>query len=133
MAVDAEKFSESLSSGKSLRQSMMDAGYSARTANNGMARVSKRVMKALTRDARKMLLIADEFTIQELGKLAVARLALNCMSGKDGGVMSAKTLGSHKDLALWQPDSQVGVVVLNAPNQLMQKKAELVEAEEVKE
>ena len=37
------------------------------------------------------------------------------LTGTNPGVMSAKMLGSDKRVAMWQADSQVGLVVLQAP------------------
>ena len=39
----------------------------------------------------------------------------NTIIGTDKGVMSAKQLGADKRVAMWQPDGQVGLVVLQAP------------------
>lgn len=35
--------------------------------------------------------------------------------GRDDGVRSARQLGAEKRVAMWQRDSQVGMVVLKAP------------------
>ena len=41
---------------------------------------------------------------------------LERITGTDkGGVMSAKQLGADKRVAMWQPDSQVALVALQAP------------------
>ena len=34
------------------------------------------------------------------------------VKGKDGGAQSAKILGSDKELGMWQPDMQAGLVVI---------------------
>jgi hypothetical protein len=38
-----------------------------------------------------------------------------CQIGTDKGVMSAKQLGADKRVAMWQPDSQLGMIVLQPP------------------
>jgi len=37
------------------------------------------------------------------------------LRGKDDGVQSAKLLGTDRRVAMWRPDSQAGLVVLQPP------------------
>jgi hypothetical protein len=46
------------------------------------------------------------------------RLRSNIKEGKDKAVLSAKLLGSRKDLNMWQPESMTGIVILEAPKSL---------------
>ena len=39
----------------------------------------------------------------------------NRFIGTDKGVLSAKQLGTDKRIAMWQPDAQAGVIVLQRP------------------
>jgi hypothetical protein len=39
----------------------------------------------------------------------------NVITGRDDAVQSARQLGADKRIAMWQPDSQVGMVVIKAP------------------
>ena len=43
------------------------------------------------------------------------RLYENVIIGTDAGLQSARQLGADKRISMWQPDFQVGVVVLQAP------------------
>jgi len=43
------------------------------------------------------------------------RLYEDVILGSDKGIMAAKQLGADKRVSMWRPDSQVGLVVLQAP------------------
>jgi len=47
------------------------------------------------------------------------RLVQNVITARDDAVHSARQLGAEKRVSMWQPDSQVGLVVLSAPPQIM--------------
>jgi len=58
--------------------------------------------------------------------LVRGRLLENTIAGKDGGAMSAKILGSDRELAMWEPELNQGVIVLQAPREAFERKAELL-------
>lgn len=47
--------------------------------------------------------------------MVIGRLAVNTARGKDAGAMSAKILGSRRELNMFTPENQVGVFVVNPP------------------
>lgn len=109
-------FARKMKEGCSIRESMIAAGYSEKQANKGQKAISKKMMGAMAKEGIKMADFAKQFTTKDLGDIVVGRLVTNAMVGRDGGVMSAKTLGSHKDLNLWTQESQAGVIVINMPH-----------------
>lgn len=109
-----KKAAENLAKGMSITEAMRDAGYSPGMSNNGMQKVPLTV-QALGVKGSSVWQAGKGMGIDDLKHLAIGRLVLNTIEGKDGGVMSAKTLGSHRELNLWTPESQVGVIVVNAP------------------
>lgn len=111
-------FAEKMVEGCSIRESMMAAGYSEKQANKGKRAINKRMLKAMAAEGYKLADLAKQFTTKDLGDIAIGRLVTNAMIGKDGGAISAKTLGSHRDLNLWQPDNQAGVIVLQVPQSI---------------
>jgi hypothetical protein len=79
---------------------------------NGIPKV---VMALLGKDTSLVELGAIDVATQE--RLVRGRLAFNTIRGRDGGVQSAYRLGMDKRLGMFQPESQVGVIVVNAPSQ----------------
>jgi hypothetical protein len=62
--------------------------------------------------------------------LVHGRLIRNVTQGTDKGAQSAKILGGSRDLNMWTPDMQMGVIVLNVPQALLDRKAELLKEPE---
>ena len=58
--------------------------------------------------------------------LVRGRLVSNTITGTDKGAMSAKIVGSDRELNLWEPESQTGVVILQKPQIALDHKRELL-------
>src|SRR5262245_16899637 len=97
--------------GKPIRQAMLDAGYSKASANQGMARLRRSTPLALA--------YAQE--VERLKKLPVppaeireqivrAKLLENVALGRDEATVSLKLLGQDREVAMWQPETQQGIV-----------------------
>ncbi len=99
---------------RTITSAMIEAGYSPATASQGMAAVPATVL-ALGMKGSNVYQVGKSLKVEDLRHLAIGRLAINVTEGKDGGVMSAKTLGSHRELNLWTADTQVGVILVQAP------------------
>jgi hypothetical protein len=56
------------------------------------------------------------------------RLLSNTISGKDGGAMSAKILGSDTELNMWQPEMNQGLIILQAPQYALDNKEKLLQS-----
>ena len=112
---DQKKAATLLAQGESYTKALLAAGYSPNVAKKGRAGVPDKVMRMVGPKAIKL---------RELGKLSpnvhkellLGRLCENVLQGKDGGTLSAKALGSTKEIDLFRTESQVGVIVVNAPN-----------------
>src|ERR1700731_837890 len=106
-------------------EALHEAGYSPRASAQGWDRVPQRVLDKLPKDS---------IELAELGKVHMdvrkdlirGRLITNLLEGKDGGAMSAKILGSESELNMWTPDTQVGLIVLNAPQNAADRKQEML-------
>ena len=110
--------------GTKVSEALIAAGYSKTQANKGWESVPKSVIKLLPKKTRMLMdrgkaLAAEK---RDMEHLIIGRLADNVTAGKDGGSLSAKILGSHRDLNLWQPEGLAGVIVLNAPKSLLENK-----------
>jgi hypothetical protein len=125
---NAEVFVERIKSGDTLQRALEASGRSPKQARKGMAVVSAAMLKMLAKEGIKLAEFGKSLSTETLKNLAIGRLAKNAIDGSDKGVMSAKTLGSHKDINLWAVDSQVGVIVLGMPGQIEAKREKLLEA-----
>jgi len=106
-------------------KALIEAGWSPAQALKGWETVPDVVLVKLPAKAKKLIALGktDKDTRRNLVR---GRLVSNTISGKDGGAMSAKILGSDKELSMWEAESQTGVVVLTAPQSLIDKKEELL-------
>jgi hypothetical protein len=123
-------FAQEMARGNSLRQSMIAAGYSEKQAGKGIKSVSKAMMRAMKNEGVKMADFGKSLDMDTLKHIAIGRLATNAIQGKDGGCLSAKQLGSHRDLNLWAAESQAGVIVISVPNHISENKSKLLESSE---
>lgn len=106
-------------------EALREAGWSHRQSMKGWQAVPDLVIAKLPKKAQKLIALGK--TDKEARKnLVRGRLISNTITGKDGGAMSAKILGSESELNMWQPDTQVGLMVLNAPQYALDHKAELL-------
>ena len=124
--VNAKLFAQGIKEGKNMYHAAVDAGMSPKQARKGKAAISGPMMSALAKEGLKFADLANEVSIEQAGKIATGRLIENCITGSDKGAMSAKILGSHRAINLWTPESQVGVIVLNAPQSALDKKEEML-------
>lgn len=106
---------EALANGACIQKTMIDNGYSAATASTGLAGVPKASLKLLLEKTNPDLLKFVDLGISDMRTLVLARLNANVTAGRDGGVLSAKALGSLKELTMFQAESQVGIVIVQAP------------------
>jgi hypothetical protein len=120
----AEELGTMEESGQTIKGAMMASGYSEPMASRGWTGVPKSVFALLAKRGTKLTRLGAELSLDDCKHLVLGRLAENCVKGKDGGVMSAKVLGSRRELNLWTPDSQVGVIVLNQSQAQVEKMLE---------
>ena len=125
---EIKRFASAVSKGCSLQRAMLDAGYSPSTARRGKAALSKPMLEALARESSKLELLGRKISPERQESLVRGRLVLNTLRGRDDGTQSAKLLGADRRISMWQVDSQVGLVVLQAPPQMMVPKCAEAEA-----
>ena len=110
-----KRFARGIGRGLSIRRAMLEAGYSPSTANRGKAALSKPMVEALAAERSKLEALGRKISPERQQNLVRGRLVLNVMRGKDDGAQSARLLGADKRISMWQPDSRVGMVVLQPP------------------
>ena len=59
-----------------------------------------------------------------------ALIISNIEAGEDKAIQSIKALGNTRDLGMFQPEIQTGIVVLNLPQSAIDHKAEILNAQE---
>lgn len=77
------------------------------------------MLEALARESSKLELLGRKISPERQENLVRGRLVLNTLCGRDDGTQSAKLLGADRRISMWQADSQVGLVVSQAPPQMM--------------
>ncbi len=106
-------------------EALREAGWSERQSMKGWDAVPDKVIIKLPKKAQRLMELGK--TDKESRKnLVRGRLVDNVVKGKDGGAMSAKILGSDTELNLWQPDFQQGLIILQAPQSVLDNKAALL-------
>lgn len=126
-AAQRVKLAELLAKDTPVCDALLESGYAPNQAAKGWTAVPDVVLAMLPKHGRKLAELGkiDKDTRKHLIR---GRLIDNIVRGKDGGAMSAKVLGAESELNMWIPDSQVGVIVLNAPQNAADRKQELLDA-----
>src|ERR1700722_13752461 len=105
--------------GKPIRTAMLEAGYSQASANQGLARIkrSKPLAAAYAQEVERLKNSpVPPATVR--AQIVRAKLLENVANNCDNAVQSLKLLGQDKELSLWQPEVQQGIIVLNLPASL---------------
>jgi hypothetical protein len=123
-----EQFAKGISEGKTIKDAMIDAGYPKSRALRGTAGLTKKMVRAMADEGYKLAEFGKSLDLETLKNIAIGRLATNAIQGKDGGVMSAKQIGQHKDIGLWVAESMAGVIMINVPNQAIENKSKVIDA-----
>src|SRR5215471_1614726 len=113
-----EILAEMLTDGAGPVEALRAAGYSEHSARQGWKKVPARIMSKLGKKGKR-LIEKGKMDKQDLEHLVIGRLAENVISGKDGGAQSAKILGSHRDINAWTPEQMAGLIILQAPKELI--------------
>lgn len=120
------KLAEELSKpGATIRDAMISSGYTEVSASRGIANVAERVIKLIAKKGIRLKELGEiDAATQE--KLVRGRLVYNTIKGSDKGVLSAKALGSDRRVAMFAPESSVGIVVISAPTVAVEQKDKLL-------
>jgi hypothetical protein len=111
----ARKAAEGLARGLSVKRALEEAGYPPSTCRGGWRNVNLSIQAEQRKIADRYIKMGRELTAENQQNAVRGRLYENTILGVDRGVMSAKQLGADKRVSMWQPDSSVGLVVLQAP------------------
>src|SRR5437660_857389 len=106
-------------------EALREAGWSERQSQKGWDAVPALVFKQLPKKAQRLVMLGKNLDADTQRHMVRGRLAQNTISGKDGGAMSAKILGSDTRVNMWQPDFQQGLIILQTPQYVIDHKADL--------
>jgi hypothetical protein len=121
-----KKLASLLAEGAPVGEALREAGWSERQSAKGWEAVPNAVLAQLPKKAQRLASLGKN-TDKDMRKHIIrGRLLENAIKGKDGGALSAKILGSESELNMWTPDTQVGMIVLNAPQWMLDHKEELL-------
>src|SRR5262249_48825995 len=107
-------------------QALREAGWSPIQAAKGWESVPSGVLAQLPKKGKRLAALGKGTDKETRRNIIRGRLLENVFSGKDGGAQSAKILGSDRELAMWEPEAQQGVIVLQVPPAALERKAELL-------
>jgi hypothetical protein len=109
-----------------IKAAMLQAGYSEAQAAKGWSKVPQAALDLLPEKMQRLMRLGRTTPAQDMRALVHGRLIDNVTKGSDKGAQSAKILGSSRDLNMWTPDMQMGVVILQTPQAAIDRKAELL-------
>jgi hypothetical protein len=121
-----KKLADLLGDGVPVKDAMVKAGWSETQAAKGWQKVPKGVIRMLPKSAKRLMELGKMTPPEEMRALVHGRLIDNVTKGTDKAAQSAKILGTSRDLNMWTPDMQMGVIVLTAPQSAIDRKAELL-------
>lgn len=101
----------------SVRSSALSAGYSENVASMGLTNMPKHIRTyVLSRRKKlsKLAQLARHVTAEDQELTVRGALLANVATGKDQACNSLKMLGQDKRVAMFTPDSQTGVIVIQA-------------------
>lgn len=119
------KLAQLLANDTPVGAALIAAGWSETQAMKGWGAVPDAVYQKLPKEAKRLMALG-KIHKDARRDLVRGRLVSNTISGRDGGAQSAKILGSDTELNMWQPELNQGVIILQAPREALEHKAELL-------
>lgn len=104
--------------GKAPAEALRCAGFPPKQARKGIGEFTKRagLRKAVNDEYRRFLNESRDLPDKtEQERIVLHRLVQNLVRGEDKGVQSAKLLGTHKDLRLWESENVIGIFMQKPP------------------
>ena len=121
-----KKLASLLAEGTPVGEALRESGWSERQSQKGFAAVPDAVFAKLPKKMQRLVSLGKDTNPTTRKHIIRGRLLDNAIQGRDGGAMSAKILGSESELNMWTPDTQIGMIVLNAPQYALDHKEEML-------
>lgn len=110
---------------------MLEAGYGPDAASQGMRAVPATVLALMPAEAN-LVELGRLVSPEQQEHMVRGRLMLNVMRGHDKGVNSAYRLGQDKRVNMFTADTQVGVILVQAPETHVKALSQVPDDEENK-
>jgi hypothetical protein len=109
--------------GKPIRTALLEAGYSQPSANQGMARIRRSIpLAAAYAQEIERLKNLPVPTAEVRAQIVRAKLLEKLRNNRDNAVQSLKLLGLDREVSLWQPESALGLIVVQLPKDLPEER-----------
>jgi hypothetical protein len=110
----AEDLDEAARNGNPVRDVLLANGYSQSVANQGWDAVPNRALKLMKGHSKGKRLreLGKSLPPQEQAALVIGGLINNIQEGTDSAIQSLKALGNTRELSLFAPEIQAGVIIL---------------------
>jgi hypothetical protein len=128
----AEALDEAARNGNPVRDVLLANGYSQSVANQGWDAVPNRALKLMKGQSKGKRLreLGKSLDPKEQAALVIGGLINNIQEGTDNAIQSLKALGNTRDLGIFQPDIQTGVVIISVPQSAIDNKAAMLNGQE---
>jgi hypothetical protein len=128
----AEALDEAARNGNPVRDVLLANGYSQSVANQGWDAVPNRALKLMKGHSKgkRFRELGKSLPAPEQEALVRGALISNIQAGEDKAIQSIKALGSTRDLGMFQPEMQTGVVIISVPQSAIANKAQILNAPE---
>lgn len=110
----AEALDEAARNGNPVRDVLLANGYSQSVANQGWDAVPNRALKLMKGHSKgkRFRELGKSLPAPEQEALVRGALISNIQEGEDKAIQSIKALGSTRELGMFQPEIQTGVIIL---------------------
>ena len=110
----AEELDEAARNGNPVRDVLLANGYSLAVANQGWAAVPTCALKLMKGHSKgkRFRELGKSLPVPEQEALVRGALISNIQAGEDKAIQSIKALGNTRDLGMFQPEIQTGIVIL---------------------
>src|ERR1700722_18683841 len=110
----AEALDEAARNGNPVRDVLLANGYSQAVANQGWDAVPNRALKLMKGHSKgkRFRELGKSLPVPEQEALVRGALISNIQGGEDKAIQSIKALGSTRDLGVFQPEINTGIILL---------------------
>lgn len=116
---DPVKAAKLLNEGLPIKHALMEAGYPESVARQGKNAITKPIQDALvllhTGRLKELAQLGKSMTPEERADVVRGAILANVADGKDRAALSLKMLGQDREVNMWQPEIQQGIIVLQSP------------------
>lgn len=120
--VDAKQFAKAKLNGASTQMAMQSAGYSVSVSRRGWDSVNKACKEEYAKQLNITLAELEQtggrLTADQRARIVRGKALQNIAEGKDESVGSMKILGQDREVNMYVPDNNAGIVIIECPRAL---------------